>query len=868
VTQREPNRLPRRRVARPQWALQAQDSFHQVLRDQIAQADTARAALQQLEAVACTWLNVPLSLVPATGLLPPGQPVTWRGRPVGVLQLPEGADVTEEQRAVLSEVAAPILAELAAEEALAQLERDLRQREAELTTLLDLLPIGVAYCSADLTQLRTNPAADQIAGAGSFSPTRPPDVPSRLLDARTYQPLPLRLTPLRQALAGVETPLQEFVVHSPQSAQDRWVRLAARPVRFGGEITGAFAVFIDATAEVAAHQLVFEALTCGVLVHGPAGQLLFANRAAARLLGASDPGTVEEMLARSVQPVPADAALPWEVVRTSGREAATGLLVLERAGRPVYLEVMSSPVWRPDGVLDRVVSTLIDVTANWQARETLAASEHRLRVIFEQAAIGIAVLDQSGRITAVNRRLQQFLQREEPALLGLPFVELVHPGTAFDLATVLDDLRQGRAEYLERELCFLSATGALRWGRATVIIVRDERGEHWFFTCVEDVTPQREAESRLEAMLQAEKLRALGQMASGVAHDLNQYLGLISGHSELVLRELERGTLDPERLREALGVVIQAAMDGAEAVRRLQSFGRGQPGSSPQRVDLGELLREIAKLTAPKWRDAPQQEGRPITLHVETESDLVIEGWPEELREALTNLVFNAVDAMPRGGTIRLASNRSGDEVEVLVADDGVGMPPEVQRRVFEPFFTTKGDRGSGLGLSIVYATVERHRGRIALTSAPGSGTTFRLLFPAAPSPHPAAASAPPPVSQRRLHALAVDDDPALARMLALMLESDGHTVTVALSGEEALRLLATTPVDLVISDLGMGTGMNGWELAEHVRQRFPDLPVVFATGWGSEIDSEEARRRGIAGIISKPYRLHDLRRLLAQLTC
>jgi CheY-like chemotaxis protein len=241
-----------------------------------------------------------------------------------------------------------------------------------------------------------------------------------------------------------------------------------------------------------------------------------------------------------------------------------------------------------------------------------------------------------------------------------------------------------------------------------------------------------------------------------------------------------------------------------------------------------------------------------------------IEGWRGSLREALTNLILNAVDALPSGGAIRLAARGDGDRVTVDVTDTGTGMSADVQARVFEPFFTTKGDRGTGLGLAMVLGIVERHGGSIVLESLPGSGTTFHLSFrasngvvaPERPS------VAPPPVVPLRV--LAVDDEPALGRLLTQLLQVDGHQVVVATSGEQALELLTGQPFDLVISDVGMGAGMNGWELAGRTLARHPSIRFALATGWGALIDPDEAQARGIAAVLAKPYRLADVKQLLA----
>jgi CheY-like chemotaxis protein len=279
---------------------------------------------------------------------------------------------------------------------------------------------------------------------------------------------------------------------------------------------------------------------------------------------------------------------------------------------------------------------------------------------------------------------------------------------------------------------------------------------------------------------------------------------------------------------------------------------------------VGVVLRDVAQLTEPRWRDAALAEGRPISLYVEVEDGLPVQGSPESLREAFTNLVFNAVDALPDGGRIHLSAHRRGADVEVAIADSGTGISPEVRERVFEPFFTTKGERGTGLGLSMVFGVVERHGGQIRLDTAPGQGTTFYLTFPAASERPPAAVPTRAGAVTRPLRILAVDDQPTMLILAQRMLAQDGHTVVVATSGEEALERLAAEPFDLVISDVGMGAGMNGWQLAQQVHGRFPGVRFALATGWGGELDPEQARTLGVEAIVAKPYRVDDLRRLVA----
>ena len=355
---------------------------------------------------------------------------------------------------------------------------------------------------------------------------------------------------------------------------------------------------------------------------------------------------------------------------------------------------------------------------------------------------------------------------------------------------------------------------------------------------LEDVTEARHAEQRQEAFAQSEKLRALGQMASGIAHDLNQSLMLISSYGDLARTALDQDPLNLEELRDLLTTATQAALDGGETVKRLLMFTRnsGERGREP--VNLARVLEEAAHLTAPRWRDGPQVEGRPISLHVEADGQPTIEGSAARIREVMTNLIFNAVDALPTGGAITLRVMAEDDLAVVEVSDSGVGMSAEVQARVFEPFFTTKGDSGTGLGLAMVFGIVKQHDGEISVHSTPGAGTMLRMTFPLVqarfqPDSLPMVLELKPAHRpERALRVLAVDDEPAMTKAVSRMLRPAGHTVRMAASAEEALVMLADEAFDVVVSDMGMGAGMNGWELASVVKRDWPEVRFLLATGW------------------------------------
>jgi PAS domain S-box-containing protein len=506
-------------------------------------------------------------------------------------------------------------------------------------------------------------------------------------------------------------------------------------------------------------------------------------------------------------------------------------------------------------------------------REQAAAADLRREVsektlILENMLDAVIVTDRQGRFVLVNGAAGRLLGMDPNDLIGigleeqgwLTFDENGEP-VAYEQRPIVRALRGERASMVQR---IRTADDREVVARAASAPVRARSGE--IVGVVHVVHDMTDEYARAKQVAAGAKLRSLGQLASGVAHDLNQYLGMVVGYGDLALGALTPADTDLEAARDSVSTMIAAAVDGAEAVRRLLLFARPGADGPASRVDLDDVIRDVAKLTAPRWRDAAQQQGRPISVDLELEGDVAIDGWASDLREAFANLVLNAVDALPSGGVIRLTARVDDREVVAEITDDGIGMSPETRDRLFEPFFSTKGDSGSGLGLPIVYGIVERHGGTVVVESAPGRGTTFRLTFPSAAEPRAARPAPDPDAPPRPLRILVVDDEPALVTMLARLLSADGHEVAVATSGEEALAILAGSTTDVVISDLSMGAGMNGWELAAAVRT-LPTAPhFILTTGWGAEIDSAEAESRGVLAVVSKPYRLPDLRKVLSTL--
>ncbi|HEX9951729.1 MAG TPA: ATP-binding protein [Rubricoccaceae bacterium] len=380
------------------------------------------------------------------------------------------------------------------------------------------------------------------------------------------------------------------------------------------------------------------------------------------------------------------------------------------------------------------------------------------------------------------------------------------------------------------------------------------------------------------------RFEMLGRMTMGVAHDFNNLLTTVLGHAELIGSDLDACGAPPEAFGH-LATLGQAAGDGAALVRRIQQYLRNDKQERAEPVALHELAAEVLTLTKPYWHNEPRRTGIAITVDADLQTVPAIPGTPTELREVLVNLVLNAVQAMPAGGTLRVATSTAPGGVAVEVSDTGEGMSERVQRRIFEPLYTTKGTAGTGMGLTVSQGIVQEHNGRIEVQSAPGRGTRFRLVFPlATAAPAPVAAEPPdadrheaparasddrvsdarpsdarpaartPAQSARPLRILVVDDEPMVRLVTTKLLRMRGHTVDDVDGGQAALDSLDGVVYDLVVTDLSM-PGMSGRELAAEVRARFPALPVVLLTG------DTDVRAEGsdVAEVVRKPFQIDAL---------
>jgi len=515
--------------------------------------------------------------------------------------------------------------------------------------------------------------------------------------------------------------------------------------------------------------------------------------------------------------------------------------------------------------------------------EGVVSDEQRYRGIFEHAIEGIFQTTSDGRYIGANPALARIYGYDSPEELRARLHDIsrqlyVLPGRRAEFLEMM--ARDGKVTDFESQVH--RKDGEIIWISENAVAVRDDFGRVLYYEgFVVDITARHESAAALEAakaelesslaelkatqqqVVQQERLRALGGMVTGVAHDFNNALSTILGFAELLLQECRRHPSGSD-FADYGQTIVTASLDAAEIVNRLREFHRpAEPGETHTPLPLNAIVEQAVVFTRPRWAAESHARGTPVEVLTDLGTIPPMRGNGAELRELLTNVIFNAVDAMPQGGTITLRTRTVGSRVDLVVTDTGTGMSEEVRRRCLEPFFTTKGDRGSGLGLSMVYGIVERHDGTVSVESFPGRGSSFVFTFPSDTSgvmtPTPELAQ-----SVRPLRILVVDDQPVQCELLSHALKRDWHTVAVAGGGQEALEKFEREEFDLVITDQAM-PGMNGDQLAVAVKSREPETRVIMLTGFGALAHDPEAQSEFVDLVLAKPATLAELRAAIAQ---
>lgn len=364
-------------------------------------------------------------------------------------------------------------------------------------------------------------------------------------------------------------------------------------------------------------------------------------------------------------------------------------------------------------------------------------------------------------------------------------------------------------------------------------------------------------------LIHSEKMKAIGDLASGVAHDFNNLLGIIYGRAQL----LKLRTLD-QKIKNDLDVILKAAMDGAETVKRLQDFAKKKVDDNASAIDVNLIIEDVIHLTQTKWKDIAHQKGLNIEIVRDFDKLPIVFGSGSELREILTNLILNAIDAMPKGGKIKISTKNLDRLYSITVEDTGVGIPPDALPKIFNPFYTTKGERGTGLGLAMVKTLVTKRQGDIQVQSEVGVGTKFTITFPKLSVDKILLDEGISTTEHQQIEhkgnysVLIIDDEQEIRYLLAEILQQANYKVAIAKDGKEGLEIFKKNNIDIVFTDLGM-PDLNGWEVAKEIKKLNPATPVVLISGWGRDLKDQDLTNTGVNFLASKPFHIDEIFQIL-----
>ena len=513
-----------------------------------------------------------------------------------------------------------------------------------------------------------------------------------------------------------------------------------------------------------------------------------------------------------------------------------------------------------NGEISACLSLGQDVTERLSTEKKLGKLAGQLGAILNATGDALVGINNLRRIILWNPAAEKLFGWLASEVMGRE-IEMLFPG----------DLRQSQTEkirqfledkHLEKGNKTTFETSALRRDSITVPVeitlssslIEDKLN---CFAVFHEITERKRTEKLL---IQSEKMRSLGEMASGIAHDFNNCLTIILGNIKLL-----QETVGDKGVAEKLEAIEKAARQGTASIASLQGFSRGSEDTHKQAelLALKPLIEEVRNLTRFRWKDLPQKEGYTIDFTTEAEDAPALHINGPDFKEMLTNLIFNAVDAMPSGGHIHLSVKQEESNILLAVQDNGNGLSKEEASHIFDPYFTTKGRGHAGLGLSIAKRFVERHGGSIMVESVKGAGSTFKIGFPLLTTSDPGKLLKTKKTTlPLHLKILLIDDEPLVRSLLRQVLENAGHTVTEASNGQEGVRCFRENNFDLVITDHGMPV-MNGLDAAFRIKKQKPEMPVILITGWQTETDATFQKPSGIDEFITKPFDLEELIKLI-----
>jgi len=598
-------------------------------------------------------------------------------------------------------------------------------------------------------------------------------------------------------------------------------------------------------------------------VVNPNGNILYLDEKLSRMLGYSQEELLGEHYSRIVDTSRNALAGRLFNERRTGDRATNGypLTLCSRNGANFHFDLHSTGVYSRDHKFVCSQGTLTRVKR--QKAGAVINPAGLVAVALEPLLLFRA---ETGLLAAANNRAAEMLRADTEKLVNATLQDIfpdVDSGKLLEAIRNMPDgqeityedvsarRRDGGHFPCEASFKLLPFTGRRRSGPGKAT----ER-TRYIAAGIRDLSTLKEMEAQV---MKVNNLHTLGEMSCGVAHDFNNLLSAILGHVQLLISRGDRQTPSWDDVKKRLRIVEQAALDGAETVGRILRFSRISGEREVELLDINALVRDTLAITRSRWKDEAQVADVEVRVEEDYGTVRTVLGRGNELREVLTNLIFNAVDAIRDSGTVRVRTGMHHGRVFASVSDNGVGIPQDVREKVFQPFYTTKGKQGSGLGLSISCGIIERHEGEIVVESEVGRGSTFTIFLPVANGkPKPEAPQAAPSESCAKGRILVIDDDKYIREVVSEILVSVGHTVDVAVDGIEGMALFNKHSYDLVFTDLGM-PGISGWEVASRIKASDASIPVIVMTGWGAQVEEAKVRGTGVQRVLAKPMQMRQV---------
>lgn len=516
-----------------------------------------------------------------------------------------------------------------------------------------------------------------------------------------------------------------------------------------------------------------------------------------------------------------------------------------------------------------IIAIMKDITERKKTEKELSETKEFLENLIENTVDGIIICDLSGNIINVNSALEKMSGLEKEELIGEHVSLLIKENEELRKRfreKAVELFEKGNTSY---ETVFKRKDGKHVEADVNSSMIKDEKGDYIAgVALIRDITEKKEIEEKL---LQSEKLKSLGELAGGVAHDFNNVLAAILGRVQLLRMSIDAKTKKQERrksvcnLKKGLEIIEKASLDGAETVRRIQEFSRVRTDDKYfAQVDINELVNNALEFTKVKWKDGAESKGLKYKIKKELSPLPATAGCASELREVLTNLINNAVDAMPKGGQIRIMTFKDNGHISIKIEDNGIGITKNMQDRIFDPFFTTKGVHSTGLGLSVSYGIINRHQGTIRVESVESRGTTFTIQLPLSEKTAIKEKVKLITREQKKASILVVEDEEDVQELLKDILSDSGHKVETVSRGSQGVELFKKKTFDLVFTDLGM-PGMPGWQVAKEVKKINKETPVVLITGWEIQLKDSELKKNGVDLVLAKPFKVKQVLELVQE---